>query len=206
MNLSRRSKEKDFKRRLIAEAALELFANNSCEAVTMEDIARASEYGKGTLYQYFQSKDSIILFLLGLGLEQVCNELAHIISQSTDFKKSLSQAITVLFRYYTTYAQPIIYWFRRRTEGTWSPEVYADAMEKKNKRTLLLAQLLRTGMQDGMVIQEDPERLARMIENLIKGFTLDERNNPQPGQFSKQDLELVMTILNHGILTPEGRV
>ena len=30
----------------------------------MEDIAKEAEFGKGTLYQYFESKEDILVFVL----------------------------------------------------------------------------------------------------------------------------------------------
>lgn len=62
--VSRKEREQEFKKGLIAEAARELFAGASFEKVTVEDIARRSQFGKGTIYQYFETKEEILVYVL----------------------------------------------------------------------------------------------------------------------------------------------
>lgn len=50
----RRQREEDFLR-----AAETLFSTRGFHATTMEDIARVAEYGTGTIYRYFESKDTL---------------------------------------------------------------------------------------------------------------------------------------------------
>lgn len=47
------------KRALILDAALDLFRNYGFRRTSMEDIARAANVAKGTLYLYFKSKDEL---------------------------------------------------------------------------------------------------------------------------------------------------
>ena len=47
------------KRKVIA-ASVELFNQHGVENVTMEQIAEAADIARGTLYNYFPSKDAII--------------------------------------------------------------------------------------------------------------------------------------------------
>ncbi len=58
---SRKDKEKKFKRDYIIEQALILFLENGFENTTMSEIAKKSDFAKGTLYLYFSSKDEIII-------------------------------------------------------------------------------------------------------------------------------------------------
>lgn len=51
--------DREEKQQLIAGAALEVFARRGFAAATIEEIARAAGLGKGTVYQYFQSKDDL---------------------------------------------------------------------------------------------------------------------------------------------------
>lgn len=58
---SRKEKEREFKEQMIIEAAAKLFAENKIENVKMDDIAKAADYTKPTLYNYFKSKDDILI-------------------------------------------------------------------------------------------------------------------------------------------------
>lgn len=52
--------DKDERKKEIATAALELFAENGFEATSVSRIARMAGIGKGTVYEYFKSKDEIV--------------------------------------------------------------------------------------------------------------------------------------------------
>ena len=48
-----------FNRQNILEAAERLFAEKGVRQTTMDDIAKAADYSKSTVYVYFKSKDEI---------------------------------------------------------------------------------------------------------------------------------------------------
>ena len=58
---SRKERETELRRQIIIEAAEKLFLSEGYENTTMDEIARLSEYSKGTLYKYFKSKDELYL-------------------------------------------------------------------------------------------------------------------------------------------------
>ena len=60
MGISER-REREFQRREgeILDAALELFSADDWQSVTIDQIARRAEIGKGTVYLHFASKDEI---------------------------------------------------------------------------------------------------------------------------------------------------
>ncbi len=62
-----RERKKQATRAKLADAALRLIADRGVEAVTIDDIAKRAEVGKGTLYNYYGSKEEILLeFLAGI--------------------------------------------------------------------------------------------------------------------------------------------
>jgi AcrR family transcriptional regulator len=55
----RKEREKEQRKNAIIDAAEKLFFSRGFDNVSMEDIAKEVELGKGTLYLYFQNKDSL---------------------------------------------------------------------------------------------------------------------------------------------------
>jgi Transcriptional regulator len=55
----RKEKEKAARRTAIAETAERLFAAKGYDGVAMDDVAREAQLAKGTLYLYFDNKDSL---------------------------------------------------------------------------------------------------------------------------------------------------
>src|SRR5258708_36443972 len=60
-NLSRRQRHSAEIRERLFRAALELFAQKGFVETTVEDITEAADVGKGTFFNYFPSKDHILL-------------------------------------------------------------------------------------------------------------------------------------------------
>lgn len=58
-NLSRKERERLFRRGEILDAALSLFAKKGFRSTTLDEIAEAAEFGKGTIYNYFDNKEDI---------------------------------------------------------------------------------------------------------------------------------------------------
>jgi len=58
---SRRERKKSAVRFQIIAAAIELFSRNGIENVTVEQIAEAADIGKGTVYNYFETKEDIVV-------------------------------------------------------------------------------------------------------------------------------------------------
>ncbi|MFX0105134.1 MAG: TetR/AcrR family transcriptional regulator, partial [Candidatus Hodarchaeota archaeon] len=57
----RREKEKEQRRHDITDAAEKLFFSHGFDNTTMEQIAIETEYSKGTLYNYYNSKDELYI-------------------------------------------------------------------------------------------------------------------------------------------------
>jgi len=59
--LSRKERERSARRLEILRAARSVFAEKGFEKATLEEIAERAEFGKGTVYNYFESKDNLFL-------------------------------------------------------------------------------------------------------------------------------------------------
>jgi AcrR family transcriptional regulator len=62
--VERREKEKDNRRMVILKAARTLFFAKGFKNVTVDEIAKVSELGKGSIYLYFYSKEEICAQIL----------------------------------------------------------------------------------------------------------------------------------------------
>jgi AcrR family transcriptional regulator len=60
-NRSRRARKKAALRRRIVTVAIRLFSRHGIDGVTVDQIAEAADVGKGTIYNYFQTKEDIVI-------------------------------------------------------------------------------------------------------------------------------------------------
>ncbi len=60
---SRRERKKEETRRRIFEAAVELFRSKGFEATTVDEITEKADVGRGTFFNYFPKKESVLAYL-----------------------------------------------------------------------------------------------------------------------------------------------
>jgi len=65
---ARNEKDIEYRRTTILEAAATLFVENDYEKISMDLIAKAVQLTRSTLYQYFKSKDEILLTIINENL------------------------------------------------------------------------------------------------------------------------------------------
>jgi AcrR family transcriptional regulator len=87
---SRREAKKDSTRRAIVDAAVRLFAKRGFDGATVEELAAAADVGKGTIYNYFRTKEDIVVAFM-LGVEQQIQREAARLARST---RPLEQVLT----------------------------------------------------------------------------------------------------------------
>jgi AcrR family transcriptional regulator len=85
-NLSRLEREKLVRKSEIIEAAEKLFLKNGFEGTSMEDVAKASQFTKRTVYQYFINKEDLFFAVILKAVEQL----------DTDYEEALKKGATVL--------------------------------------------------------------------------------------------------------------
>jgi len=73
--------------------ALQLFAERGFPNVTVEDITEAADVGKGTFFNYFETKDHV----LGVMAEIQLGKVAEALARATDGKQSIHSVLHRLF-------------------------------------------------------------------------------------------------------------
>ena len=69
--------DKKLKKQQIAKVALEVIADRGLEGASISRIARAAGIGKGTVYEYFDSKEQLFLFAVKLWSEELMSGLSE---------------------------------------------------------------------------------------------------------------------------------
>lgn len=79
--------EKELKTQKIAQVAQRLFQTQDFTAISMAQIARQSVIAKGTLFNYFETKENLFMYLLLTGYQKYLQE---VIQQWQNFPPSLT--------------------------------------------------------------------------------------------------------------------
>ncbi len=93
--LSRRDRERLLRRSAMLDAARTLFAEKGYEQARLEEIAERAEFGKGTLYNYFEGGKQDLLFAI---FEDAFEAVAQRIDGCVAAEQSAGHTVRVAFR------------------------------------------------------------------------------------------------------------
>jgi TetR/AcrR family transcriptional regulator len=95
--MTRKQRETHLREQIILEAAEKLFLSKGYESTTMDEIATASEFSKGTLYNYFNSKDELYLAIGIKAYDLIINYTKSFIEKE---ELGIKQLMAIGYAYY----------------------------------------------------------------------------------------------------------
>src|SRR5512139_2874348 len=97
--ISRKEREYLVHREEILSAAEKVFAAKGFFTTTMSDIAREAEFGTGTLYKYFKSKEELYFTLIDEKVEEINRLVRAELSQKTSVIQRIKNTLGLQFEF-----------------------------------------------------------------------------------------------------------
>jgi AcrR family transcriptional regulator len=195
--------DKEQKRIMILNAAIHVFARKGFVNTKMIDIAKEAQVGKGTIYEYFRSKEEVFAGTFFLVFEDIQNVIKKIRDEITDpidqLREILSRIVIPFLESENDYAAIMMdYWaegVRRKNSEMISllnlNELYDNIRE-------MISSLLKSGAKRGVFRDIDYHHTAAIIMGAIDGVMLQwiidpDRVNP------RHAINMLMEIITKGI-------
>ncbi|MEI6139706.1 MAG: TetR/AcrR family transcriptional regulator [Mariniphaga sp.] len=187
---------KEKTRYTILKVARYIFARRGAENTTMDDVAKASGFGRRTLYTYFSTREDLYNEVIMSEVEGIIQKLDRVATLKISPDKKIIRFVkthmktveTLVLRYKVLRMD-----FLSRSERIENFRLKIDAHEKK-----CLATIFQEGTNSGMFIVEDFENTAILTLTTLKGlerqFIIDDF-----GTQSRIQLEIWENILLRGI-------
>jgi AcrR family transcriptional regulator len=103
--ISRRERKKAATRAQILASAVNLFSRHGLDAVTVDQIAEAADVGKGTIYNYFKTKEDVVVAFMADIESRVQAKLGRLVASEGPLELILAQFIEFQFRLKKPYYQ-----------------------------------------------------------------------------------------------------
>lgn len=97
-SLSRRERKQRATRQAIFETAIRMFSEQGFDAPTIDEIAAAADIGKGTFYNYFASKEEILVAFMVEMEAKIGKRAARFAESSGTLERILSEYVRYQFR------------------------------------------------------------------------------------------------------------
>jgi AcrR family transcriptional regulator len=199
----RRARERAARRREIVTAARTVFASRGFDKATLEEIAEHAEYGKGTVYNYFDSKESLFAAAFESLLDDVRGIAAEVAREPGSARQCFNEYARCLVNYYQTN-----YDFCQMVMREWARVYHVGGGERVRclQGSLLaavkpLADVLRRAMRAGEVRRVDPLGLAIMFFGLVHEYFLHAPSvrGPQGLKDARPHTDLVVSVFFDGV-------
>ena len=202
----RKNREKDMRRQQIQKAAKELFLIRSFNSTTMEEIAQRAELSPGTIYNYFKNKQELYVSLNLISLEYLLGKLNKIYEneQLSVEEKVLKfkDAMYETFKYDPLILRNIFHVQIEDTLTTITSELLNKLNELSRKIFVIMANVYKEGISQGIFIEDHPMAVADAIWGLFTGILIWEESkrklNPQK-DYLKTTLDTAFNVLTRGI-------
>ena len=88
--------DKNQKRREIAASAMAVFAERGFEAASVREVAVKAGVGKGTIYEYFDSKEELIAISVQIWMENMIEEVESIVGEIQEPERRLRTYVNTM--------------------------------------------------------------------------------------------------------------
>ena len=204
--ISRKEREYLVHRGEILSAAEKVFAAKGFFPTTMSEIAETAEFGTGTLYKYFKSKEDLYFTLIDEKTDEinrlVKSELLQKTSAIERIKKVLGLQLEFIernrdfFRIYTSEGS--------RFEWTVKDELGKGIHEKMVTYIHILAEVMNQGIEGGEFRALNPMDLAHALVGIVNSYIFEWLISPQPYPLISK-LDTVLEIFLGGTQQMERR-
>lgn len=151
--LSRRERKKEDTRRRIFEAAIELFRAKGFEATTVDEITEKADVGRGTFFNYFPKKESVLAWLSEEKLVAAEQNLHEILSAPGTAREKLLELYSTAAAVYEQDLDLARYVF-----GEWLKRGFAPTQDVERRWQKITLDLIQQGRSNGE-LREDVEPL-----------------------------------------------
>lgn len=171
---SRRQKEKEDRKEAILAAAREVFFEQGIRRATVDDIAARAEVAKGTVYLYFETKETILAHLLLEGLDTLGQQLEaaydedHRLSAETRLRQ-LAAAYLNFYHAQGDYFRLMMAFDRGHFQDAVSASVYEAILHRSLRGLHWLVRAIEQGVQSGELQVEDAKQSAGMFWAALNG-------------------------------------
>jgi len=186
------------RRQEIIAVALRLIEENGFPKTSMREIAVLANMGKSSLYDFFKTKDEIVVYAVEKEIEETIQKVQRIIAEESSpeqcLRKIMLNHLEVPKQYRT-----VLMWLN--TESDYLKEEYQKRLKTARYAYQdIIKTVIEKGVSAGIFRKTDTNLMARLLINSVIAIVYTSRPSASPEKM----LEETMNIFLHGIMNDGG--
>jgi AcrR family transcriptional regulator len=178
-DLSRRERERLMRRRAMLRAAQSVFAEKGYARATLDEVAERAEFGKGTIYNYFEGGKEEILFAI---FDEIYDDVGALIAETcsrerveeTSLREAVHELVVRVFSFYQEREDLFIILIKEAYRLAFSddPEK-AEYFHRQQQRMVdALAPAVEAAVEEGRIRDLPPRAVAHMLLENLDGMVV----------------------------------
>ena len=205
--MTRKERERLIRKQEIIDASVKLFAGKGFNNTTLDDIAASSEFGKGTIYNYFSSKEEIyseIVEDVSKNLKQIINQADKAAESASDFVKTYTSS---LFYYCLSNKEAFKLFVREIVPFTTDLFVLnrEKIIRRHNSNRNILIKRFSEGIKQKEFRGSDPDKTVSLYQHLVFPYILYLIESPKKDLNEETEIDFVLDVFFKGILLKNKR-
>jgi len=200
--LSRREREKLWQRREMLTAAIKLFSEKGYHSVSMQEIAKKSEFAIGTLYKFFQNKEDLYKSIIIEQADIFHEALTKALEEEDGEIEKLRKYVQVKGTVFMDNVSVVRLYFAETKGASFNIKAGLDKEIRENYERLLqeLALIFETGIQKKKFQKiAEPYQLAVSLDSLTNAFLHLWLEAPEKHPYP-DDPDVILDILCKGLV------
>jgi AcrR family transcriptional regulator len=204
--LHRKIRERLTHRKEILLAAEKLFAAKGFFPTTMSEIAQEAQFGTGTLYKYFKSKEDLYFTLIDEKTDEINRPVKAELSKKMSAIERIEKILRIQFEFIERNRDFFRIYVSERSRFEWTvkEDLGKGIHEKMVAYIHLLAQVMKQGIKDGTFKPKDPMDLAHALVGVVNSFVFEWLIAPRPYPLVSK-IDTVLDIFLRGAQQMERR-
>jgi len=193
----KREIKRERKKEKILEAAAELFSTKHYHEVMMDDVARLISVAKGTVYNYFTSKEELYFTIMHTRMENLLSTLKQKIESEQNSIDSLRAFVVHLYMFMMKHRKFFLIYQREtlNKQNSFCEEMLS--LEKQMKQMII--QIISRGESEGVFRKVDEEFAISLIFGSIYGAVQRGINENIPDEIAAKEKEEIFDFVLHGL-------
>lgn len=193
-------------RKEILLAAEKLFAARGFFPTTMSEIAQEAQFGTGTLYKYFKSKEDLYFTLIDEKTAEINGPVKAELSKKIPAVERIEKILGIQFNFFERNRDFFRIYISERSRFEWTvkDDLGKGIHDKMVAYIDLLTQVMKQGIKDGAFKPKDPMDLAHALVGIVNSFVFEWLIAPRPYPLLSK-VDTVLDIFLRGAQRTERR-
>lgn len=190
-------KRKEKKRERMLEVAAELFSKKNYHEVMMDDVARLTDVAKGTVYNYFSSKEELYFTIMSSKLKNLNISLKNKIASEISIIDSLHSYVIHLYMFMMKYQNFFLMYQKEymNAQNAFCDELRGMSEELKS----ILSDVIYKGKRENQFRDVDESFTVKLVLGSIFGAVQRGVENKYSGDKLIEEREKLFDFVLHGL-------